>query len=65
MFFEKYYSQDITGTPGYIYTYGVFFGGRLENYKDDFKAAVESNNFINSFPNSIVPWSYEPPVMFY
>lgn len=59
IFFSKDYSADFDSISGGISTHGIFRGGRLEAYKNDFKAAVESNKFINSLTLGIVGWTYE------
>lgn len=47
IFFNKSYKTSYS--EGYISTHGIFTNGRLEKYKDDFKEAVDNNNFISSF----------------
>lgn len=59
IFFDKSYFTDINSISGNIYTHGIFRGGRLEVYKDDFKTAVENNDFISSLTISDINWIYE------
>lgn len=37
----------------------VFLGRRLETYKDNFRNAVENNDFINGLISSEIFWFYE------
>lgn len=56
IFFSKYYKSSYS--EGYISTHGIFTNGRLEEYKDDFKEAVDNNNFISSFHQDEYAWVY-------
>lgn len=56
IFFNKSYKTSYS--EGYIYTHGIFTNGRLEKYKDEFKEAVDNNNFISSFHQDEYAWVY-------
>ncbi|MCM1365074.1 MAG: toll/interleukin-1 receptor domain-containing protein [Faecalibacterium sp.] len=61
IFFGKNYSRYNWYWDGCIYIHGIFTNGRLEEYKKDFKAAVDNDEFINSFKQSEYlssPWTY-------
>lgn len=56
IFFNKSYKTSYS--EGYISTHGIFTNGRLEKYKDEFKEAVDNNNFISSFHQDEYAWVY-------
>lgn len=56
IFFNKNYKTSYS--EGYIYTHGIFTNGRLEKYKDEFKEAVDNDNFISSFHQDEFAWVY-------
>ena len=48
IYFRKEYSVTATDTLGLVYASGVFYGGRLEQYKDLMKEAAAENEFLLS-----------------
>lgn len=56
IFFNKSYKTSYS--EGYISTHGIFTNGRLEKYKDEFKEAVDNNNFISNFHQDEYAWVY-------
>ncbi len=57
IFFDKNYSNSLH--EGYIDANGIFTNGRLQKYQNEFKKAVESNQFLNSFEQNENSWSYD------
>lgn len=46
IFFTKDYSLYDSDDPGFIYANGMFFGGRVEEYKESMQEAVKNNEFF-------------------
>lgn len=46
IFFQKDYCSYDSDEPGFIYARGMFFGGRLEEYKESMQEAVKNSEFF-------------------
>lgn len=49
IFFRKVYNSYDGDEAGFIASYGIFFGGRLEPFKDQMRETVEQSPFFASF----------------
>lgn len=47
--------------PGYVCASGIFLNGRMERYKEDFRALIDADEFYQALadPNGFYTWRYE------
>ena len=63
IFFTKQYNgysdSEKEIEDGEIYVHGIFTGGRMEQWKDDFKERVSKSKFIKKYTGEYTSWYYD------